>query len=111
MSGIFNPDLSVSRTLPSVHEVKSWPTFFGEIIAGRKLHDLRRNTDRQYTTGDYLFHREYDPTAERYTGRVALSEILYVTDATNPCAYSEIGLQEGFAILSISIRAVGGDVE
>lgn len=100
------------------HEVKSWPPFFDEIIAGRKTHDLRRANDRDFAIGDRLMHLEWDPDTLQYTGRTALSEITYITNQEVPCAYSGIALDPDFCILSISLvtqesenEAIGGQPE
>lgn len=84
-------------------ELKSWPQFFNEIIAGHKTHDLRRSTDRAFKVGDTLTLREYDQKQEVYTGREAKVLVTYVTNKISPCAYSDEALKEGFCILSIKL--------
>jgi hypothetical protein len=67
-----------------VHELKCWPEFFTEISAG-----------------DRLKLREFDPKAERYTGRTLLAAVTYITSADVPCALSNAALDRNFCILSI----------
>ena len=97
--------LPASRTSPAQsvveHDVKSWPSFFEAILAGTKLHEVRRVTDRHYEVGDCLRLREYDPVTKKYTGREQLVRITYITSAELPCALSEECLHPDFCILSI----------
>jgi hypothetical protein len=83
------------------HKVKCWPQFFSPILSGEKTHDLRRATDREYRVGDLLRLQEFDPEANRYTGRELVVQITYVTSADDPCALSEDALHRDFCILSI----------
>jgi hypothetical protein len=85
---------------PQTHYLKCWPEFFGEIFAGRKRHDLRRN-DREFQVGDMIVLREFDPK-DGYTGLALEAQITYITSVKSPCAYSEIGLLPGFCILSLT---------
>jgi hypothetical protein len=84
-----------------IHELKCWPEFFSEISAGRKRHDLRRCDDRHFHVGDRLRLREFDPKAERYTGRCLVVCVTYITSADVPCALSNAALDRNFCILSI----------
>jgi hypothetical protein len=90
----------------NTHVLKSWPEFFGEIIAGRKTHDLRRSDDRNFAVGDHLHLREWDPKARQYTGHETNVIITYITDEQSPCAYSTEALGPGFCILSIRLLKV-----
>jgi hypothetical protein len=87
---------------PVVHELKCWPVFFDAIAAGRKRHDLRRISDRDFRVGDRMRLREFDPKAERYTGREQIVEITYLTSAEQPCALSRGALHNDFCVLSIA---------
>lgn len=49
------------------HELKIYPQYFKEIIAGNKHWELRLN-DRDFRIGDTLFLREYNPDTKEYTG-------------------------------------------
>ncbi|UPT64916.1 MAG: DUF3850 domain-containing protein [Hyphomonadaceae bacterium JAD_PAG50586_4] len=85
------------------HELKCWPEFFDKISSGEKRHDLRRSTDRDFKVGDLMKLREFDPVAERYTGRVQYVEVTYITSSDLPCALSKGALHSDFCILSIKM--------
>lgn len=50
-----------------IHELKIWPAYFREVIAGTKTWELRRN-DRDYQVGDLLRLMEWDQTTQLHTG-------------------------------------------
>jgi hypothetical protein len=83
------------------HDLKSWPQFFELILAGEKLHELRRNDDRDFRVGDTLRLQEFDPKTNRYTGRELRAQVTYITSAKAPCALSEGSLHPNFCIISI----------
>jgi len=87
-----------------LHELKCWPEFFEPISLGRKTHDLRRSDDRDFSVGDRLLLREYDPASREYTGRELTADITYITSADMPCALSQDALHPNFCILSIRVR-------
>jgi hypothetical protein len=87
---------------PIMHELKCWPKFFRPIALGKKRHDLRRATDRQFMVGDCLLLREFDPDIGAYTGQTQRVEITYITSAEMPCALSDQALNPDFCILSIT---------
>jgi hypothetical protein len=87
----------------TTHELKSWPEFFNEILAGRRTHELRRD-DRGYDVGDTLRLCEYLPTEDKFTGRTTDVVVTSLTSAERPCAVSDAGLSEGFCILSIRLK-------
>jgi uncharacterized protein DUF3850 len=62
-----------------VHDLKSWPEFFRDVLEGKKNHEYRLN-DRGYRVGDVLRLREYDPMARAYTGRSVDRSVTYVCD-------------------------------
>jgi hypothetical protein len=84
------------------HELKSWPRFFSRVVAGEKVHELRRN-DRAYSVGDILTLREFDPEMQRYSGRRARVMVTYLTSEECTCAESEHALAPGFVIMSIRL--------
>lgn len=51
-----------------VHELKTWPRFFRDLIARRKHTELRRH-DRDFQVGDTLLLREWQPRSKTYTRR------------------------------------------
>lgn len=83
------------------HKVKSWPQFFEAILDGRKCHEMRRSSERDYQVGDTLHLQEFDPNEEHYTGREQRVLVTYVTSSDYPCALSDGALAEGFCVLSI----------
>ena len=95
---------------PADYEVKSWPWFFEEMIAGRKKHDMRDMRDREYKVGDLMLLREFDPRTGQYTGRSARALITYITSNSTPCAMSSSALDNDYAILSVSIMQVMGNL-
>ena len=95
----------ISDRGPIIHDLKCWPKFFDAIADGRKRHDLRRSTDRDFRVGDVLNLLEFDPSLDDYTGRSQLVKVTYVTSADLPCALSEQALHESFCILSIATTA------
>jgi len=83
-----------------IHELKTWPEFFSEIIKGSKTHDLRKN-DRDFQVNDYLYLREYNPNKKEYTGREVYVKVTYLTSKNIPCAESQEALSNDYVILSI----------
>ncbi|MGE3770458.1 MAG: DUF3850 domain-containing protein [Bdellovibrionales bacterium] len=61
-----------------LHIVKSWPHLFGPTLRGEKQHEMR-NDDRGYQIGDRMLLREYVPAEKRYTGRMQLLKITYIS--------------------------------
>lgn len=91
------------------YEVKSWPWFFSEMIAGKKKHDMRDKRDREYKVGDRMLLREFDPRTGKYTGQSATAYITYITDNVTPCAMSSSALDNNHAILSVSVTSHNED--
>lgn len=58
------------------HDIKTWPEYFEQVIAGNKPWEYRKN-DREYETGDTLTLLEYH-LMEGYTGRKAYATIGYL---------------------------------
>lgn len=80
---------------PQVHEIKCWPSFFGEVQTGNKTFELRKD-DRNYQIGDVLHIRCYDPVTKTYDGRAALKKIGYMV-----IGGSGFGLSEGYVAMSL----------
>ena len=59
-----------------LHELKSWPEYFAPVLSGAKLFELRHN-DRDFEVGDELLLREYNPTAQSYSGRELRATVTY----------------------------------
>lgn len=79
--------------LPVLHAIKSWPQFYAELLAGRKLFEVRKN-DRDYRPRDYLLLREYDPAEYTFTGRSSWWQIVYLTK-------DHPGIRRGYIVMSI----------
>ena len=50
-----------------IHELKTLPIYFEEVIEGRKSFEVRKN-DRNFKVGDMLALNEYDAEKKEYTG-------------------------------------------
>lgn len=64
-------------TVIRVHELKTWPRFFNELVQGRKHTEFRRH-DRDFQKGDVLRLREWDPATREYSGRELSRRISYL---------------------------------
>lgn len=95
--------MTIVDRIRTEHHLKSWVQFFEPIIAGERVHELRRN-DRNFQVGDVLRLHEWDPVAGCATGREAVAEITSITSEHAPCAVSDLGLAPGFCILSIRVK-------
>ena len=84
------------------HHLKSWTEFFGPILKGERVHELRRN-DRNFQVGDILKLHEWDAAHGVPTGRTASAQVTSITSDDVPCAVSDAGLVPGFCILSIRL--------
>jgi hypothetical protein len=84
----------------NTHELKTWPTFFEHVLAGRKLFEIRKD-DRNYRSGDLLHLREFDNTTQAYTGREMEVEVTYIMRGAlnNP-------IQKGYCVMAIKIPKV-----
>lgn len=95
---------------PVVHELKIWPGFFVEVMAGRKTHEVRK-ADRDFQIGDTLWLREWQSATaglhngewktepERYTGREIRARVTAMTDP------GTFGLPKDVCVMSIDIAA------
>ena len=77
-----------------VHDLKTWPEHFNNIVKNTKTFELRKN-DRDFKTGDSLLLREYCPIKNEFTGREVVRKVTYILKGGN------FGLNEGFVIMSI----------
>lgn len=87
-----------------IHELKTWPEFFDQIVAGDKTFELRKD-DRGFKVGDALELREYDPKTQTYTGRSIWRSVKHIL-AHRPdagCA-ATFGLMTGHVIMSLGER-------
>lgn len=58
------------------HDLKIWPSFFAAVENGSKTFEVRKN-DRNFTVGDTLLLREWDPGSQTYTGREITKTVSY----------------------------------
>lgn len=84
----------MSGIAQKVHRLKTWPEFFQEVADGNKTAELRKN-DRDFNEGDWLILEEYDPDADRYSGRREMAQITHIV-------WEGFGLQEGYVMISFS---------
>lgn len=78
-----------------VHELKTWPFFFEEIIKGTKTFEVR-NDDRGFQVGDVLLLREFDNGTKKYSGRT-ISRLIKSKFDSNQVS----GLERGYCILGL----------
>lgn len=77
------------------HELKTYPEYFEEVWAGRKLAEVRDCKGRNFHVGDTVLLREWNVDSQVYTGRVLSVSITHILTG--------LGLQEGWAMLSIKV--------
>lgn len=92
--------------LVTVHQLKTWPSFFAAVWDGSKQFELRKK-DRDYKVGDLLVLREYDPDTHAYSGRSVVAEISFLTEYEHVCELSDEALGRDFAIISMKILGKG----
>ena len=81
------------------HALKTWPSYFTDILEGRKTFELRSN-DRDFAVGDILVLEEWNPepllyNAKGYTGRKVRVEV------TSLLQGGRFGLPPGLCVMSI----------
>jgi len=77
-----------------VHELKTWPAYYREIITGRK-HTEHRRHDRDFRVGDVLRLREWDPITKAYTGRELFRRIRYLFTPHEAPGFVVLELEDG----------------
>ena len=80
-----------------VHELKTWPKQFDDLVAGLKGFELRFD-DRGFRVGDYLILFRYDPATHAMTGEVIVSRVVYVMRSTD----GPFGLLPGWVAMSLA---------
>lgn len=61
---------------PIEHDLKTWPEFFEEVVAGNKTFEVRFK-DRDYRVGDTLRLREWSLATQSYSGRETKQLVTY----------------------------------
>lgn len=64
------------------HELKTYPQYFKDVIAGKKTFEIRKN-DRPFKEGDLLALNEFDGQA--YTGNSCIVYIDYIMTDPDYC--------------------------
>ena len=67
------------RRIEMIHELKILPTFFSDVVSGKKTFEIRK-FDRPFHVGDLLALNEYDAERKCYTGNSVLVYIDYMLD-------------------------------
>lgn len=87
-----------------IHELKTWPHYFNEVFAGRKLFEVREN-DRDYKAGDDLLLREYSQIDDSYSGREVLCNVTYVLYGGG------FGITANHVVMSINIKSTNPETD
>lgn len=83
------------------HELKTWPSYFEAIQKREKLFEVRKN-DRDFSVGDKLRLREFDPGKDavindwKYTKR---EQTVIVTSILHG---GQFGIEPGYCVMSIA---------
>lgn len=78
------------------HELKTWPQYFEQVVAGQKQFEIRKN-DRDFQVGDVLVLDEYCPDRKVYTGNYAIVKIEYILHG------GQFGIEPGYCVMSITL--------
>lgn len=81
-----------SIILHEIHQLKTLPPFFDDVVALRKPFEVRKN-DRGFNAGHILVLREWD--GKRYTGRHVCKRVTYLLTG------GAFGVQEGYCVMGI----------
>lgn len=87
------------------YDLKLWPKYFKEVIAGNKTFELRLN-DRNFLVGDIVTLNEYDPDKKEYTGEKLQVVITYVLPLFNFFQIKEV---EEYCVFSFARFTVDYD--
>lgn len=85
-----------------VHNLKTRPQYFKDIVRGVKKFEVRNN-DRKFKVGDLMVLEEYDSAGIGYTGKFINTEITYVLDDPEYC-------KQGYVVLGFKKRLDRGAV-
>lgn len=81
--------------MSKIVEKKVLPEYYKEIVAHRKMFELRKD-ENDIQTGDWLILREWD--GKKYTGHQTKREVTYVLRNS-----LEYGLRDGYCIISLQV--------
>ena len=82
-----------------VHELKTWPSYFHDVVTGQKTFEYRKN-DRDFQQGDLLLLREFDPNRGE-KGEYLSGEILVAVTKVYSGETSIIGIPRDYVIMQI----------
>jgi len=75
----------------TIHELKTWPVPFRDVLYEAKTFDVRRN-DRDFQVGDLLRLREYDPDTGTYSGEEIIVQVDYTITLPEPKGFIGMGI-------------------
>jgi hypothetical protein len=84
------------------HKLKCWRDPFKATLSGSKPWEFRKN-DRDFRPGDVLVLEEYDPDADRYTGRSIMRSVSYMLKGPL------FGIPAGYCVMTL-VQEVPDDV-
>lgn len=79
---------------PKVHELKTWPAYYRQVVGGFKTFEIRKN-DRDYAVNDTLKLLEWDPQTEAYSGYYTEVQVSHLL------AGGRFGLDPDYVVMSI----------
>jgi hypothetical protein len=88
--------LAMQESHNQVHVLKIWPEHYIQVLAEVKTFEIRRDDRGGFHVGDILFLHEWDPVAEKYTGRRCSRVVTYVLPG------GQFGLAEGYVAMAIA---------
>lgn len=77
------------------HNLKTWPVYFGAVLAGAKTFEVRKDDGRGFQAGDSLILEEWDPETQEYTGARALVSVTYVLQG------GQFGVEPGHVVMGL----------
>jgi ribosomal protein S4E len=83
-----------------VHELKTWPVPFQQVMDGRKTHEYRKN-DRDYHVGDTLLLRLYEPAVDMILPVYVMRKVTAITHGP------DFGIPVGYCVMSIAPEGTG----
>jgi hypothetical protein len=76
------------------HVLKTWPSYYAEVVSGAKKFELRCN-DRNFMVGDILVLQEFDTSDHKgYTGRMVLRRVTYLTNVFMLDGYVAMSIED-----------------
>jgi hypothetical protein len=79
-----------------IHELKTWPEQFRAVKYLFKTAEFRKN-DQDFSIGDELLLREYDPSEREHTGRSINVSVTHIVYGPN------FGIPDGYCMMSIQV--------